>query len=369
MIGVLGNLFYKDITFFNEGLYADLLRGSHATGVASVRGTHASVMKRAMTPSDLMSLKGYDSVVHTGAELIIGHNRHGTRGDNGSHLNAHPFNFPNVVGAHNGTLDHSCVKNLHNHMLYGTDSEALYSEINENGIDEALSKVSGAWALTFFDKKERTFNILRNTERPLVYAYNKERTVMYWASEPGLLYWIAERNKIEFEDGQAYHIPVDTLHTWKVDGKSVEDPETRELKSTYTTTYTSNYTPRGPYRGRWCSKTNMWISPEMEDKQKEEPPFQTGGTTSTTSTGTALTVVIDNDKEFLPPYYDGDGQIIGRPRFYKIMSANCCAYCGDDTSDWGDKLLFMKSKTNGYHDFLCEECCGNEEKVAIAKTL
>lgn len=372
LVGAAGNLYAQDVTAFNELLYCDFLRGRHATGVASVRGDAVALIKRAWEPLSLMSHKGYDTVVSVTADVLIGHNRHGTMGDNNNHNNAHPFNFKNVVGAHNGTLERSCLRSLHEWYKYDTDSEALYSEISENGVETALNKVGGAWALSFFDRKNKTINLIRNKERPLFFAYKKDRSVLYWASENELLSWVLGRNKIELENDTVYVLPVDTLFTWKV-GKKLDDPVQLPLASTYEPPWQSG-------KMRWDSKAHDWV-PKDEKESSVEPPFgkvtylpSTGKSTTTTDTaGVAGAVEVKPEdiilgKEFRPPYRDHTGQIVGRPRFRRIMDTNCCCFCGRDDVEWGDPVLFLRPKGHrAIAEFLCSECLTDPERVELAK--
>lgn len=377
LVGMAGNLYNADVTAFNELLYADFLRGKHATGVGSVRGNSVAVLKRAWDPLSLMSHKTYDSIVTMTADVLIGHNRHGTMGDLGNHNNAHPFNFERVMGAHNGTLNRECLRSLHDHHKFDTDSEALYSEINENGLETAINKVGGAWALTFYDKKTKTINLIRNKERPLFFAYKKDRSVLYWASEDYLLQWVAHRNRIEFEDDTIWLLPEDTLYSWKV-GKKFEEPEIETVKSTYVEP--------------WKSGTNVWRNGAWVNKEEDKntPPFLASSQhlpkngASTKPTGTDLVVIEGEcrniqemieearaaraDNKFRLPYRDHKDQIIGPPRFKKIMENNCCVYCGNDSVVWGAPAMFLKTTNGrGYPDFLCTECCNDPERVELAK--
>jgi hypothetical protein len=382
-------LYKVDVDAFNQLLYADYLRGSHATGVASVRGKRVEVLKKAWDPLSLMQTKAYDQIVSPTADVLIGHNRHGTMGDNGNHANAHPFVFENVVGAHNGTLDRSCLRGLHGNLIYDTDSEALYSEINQNGIDAAFSKIEGAWALTYVDRKDNTLNMVRNNQRPLCFAYKKGRSVIYWASEVQLLWWIVGRNKIELEDDTVYALPEDTLFTWKI-GREMAAPEQRELKSSY----------QPPWKNEalyWDKEACDWVPKPVGGQSNVSPPFSgspvsqlikevensldekivkgmfPGTKTTTTSSDTVVKGVVgkgvaNEQPTFRMPYKDGQGQILGKRRFDEIMEKNCCVYCGNDTVVWGRPAIFLKSQgALGVPDFLCTECCTDPEKVELAK--
>lgn len=410
-VGVAGNLFQGDIKVFNELLYCDILRGSHATGVASVRGKQTVLLKRAWTPEQLMQHKEYEKVVSCTADVLIGHNRHGTMGANGSHLNAHPFNFDNIVGAHNGTLDRTCVRNLHQHAMFDTDSEALYSEINENGIDEAMTKIEGAWALVYYDKAAGTLNMLRNNQRPLYYAYKKGRSVLYWASEQFLLHWILTRNKVELEDGM-FEVTENVLFSWDV-GRVMPHPAQRELPATYVPMWKRPDMKFDSKISDWRKKTEEEIEEEkqkaaqrasggtsnvapfrgaIQAPAKEAQTGTQGGVTTLpgiphgskgTSTGTNTTTGDTEgqsqvfqarkfrrsliEKYGSHTYVDGKGNRISEMRFQHIMDRSCCTYCGNDDIKYGDPVLFLESLSGGgWPEFLCEVCLNKPELNDLA---
>lgn len=395
LVGVAGNLFQGDIKAFNELLYVDMLRGAHATGVASIKGRRSSTLKKAWTPGDLMLHKDYNSHVTASADVIIGHNRHGTIGNNSDHNNAHPFDFDRIVGAHNGTLDRQCVRNLHNHALYGTDSEALYSEINHNGIDQAFTKIEGAWALTFFDKADGTLNMVRNSQRPLHYAYKKGRSVLYWASEFDMLAFVLSRNNVELEDDEIFQVTTDELLTWNV-GRNMGAPTKRELKSNYTPLYRNPNYKWDATISDFRLKTDAEKQAEAEKKTtavttsggtSNVTPFHiaqqtpttktpttdaesslTGKSTTSGDTGSETSQVINAARfrrelvrKFGPPTYkDKRGHFIGKVRFDNVMDHSCCSYCGNDEIEFGDPVLFLESETSqGWSEFLCEACLAN----------
>lgn len=110
--------------------------------------------------------------------VLAFHTRYATKGDV-SIPNAHPFDFPSVLGMHNGTVS----MGLKFEKECQTDSEAIYKEIDSIGIDEFIKRepVYGAMALVFYDKKKKTLNFWRNSQRPLHFI--AQNRVLYWASE------------------------------------------------------------------------------------------------------------------------------------------------------------------------------------------
>jgi hypothetical protein len=73
------------------------------------------------------------------------------------------------------------------HKDYDTDSEWLCNRIAAEGgnLGEALCGVHGAYTLIMYEEKERKISIVRNRERPLWYAHQKDGLV--YASEPWMI--------------------------------------------------------------------------------------------------------------------------------------------------------------------------------------
>src|SRR3546814_3133548 len=102
---------------------------------------------------------------------FVGHNRFATKGKVND-LNAHPFHYGNIVGAHNGTLEKSSWDALDKKLGEDTDvdSQAIIKSIATFGIEETVPLLQGAWALVWFDMEAQTLNFLRKDERPLLWA-------------------------------------------------------------------------------------------------------------------------------------------------------------------------------------------------------
>lgn len=118
--------------------------------------------------------------------LIMGHNRHATIGGV-KEDNNHPFDFENVIGMHNGTIEGF----LDNSDKFNTDSMKLYSMLDKakssKDIQETLRDIVGyststAYALSWVDKKNDKLMFLRNSQRPLHFAYYEAGKVLVWAS-------------------------------------------------------------------------------------------------------------------------------------------------------------------------------------------
>lgn len=154
----------KEVEVFEQMLTFDSIRGMDSTGVFIKDGDNEVLLKKTLLPQDLMELGQYKRAAKAGVDIMIGHNRAASVGKV-TNKNAHPFDFDNVVGVHNGTL--IAWTKFHNSKACDIDSEALYSHINEKGIEEAWGMMQGAAALMFYDRFDNTVNFIRNKERPL----------------------------------------------------------------------------------------------------------------------------------------------------------------------------------------------------------
>lgn len=211
---------------FKNLLYTSVFRGWDSTGVISVQetpgvgGTRVGVksIKSTLAAPDFLAINGKNKeIFNTGRHVycLIGHTRAATVGAV-SKENAHPFSFANVVGVHNGTIRR---KKWGTEDKFETDSEALYNEINERGIRAVIKDLGrhsyndDAYALVFFDRQQKTLNMIRNTERPL--SITEGHGTVYWASESKMLDFIINRQngKTGIQEIKPYH-----LYTWKLGG-------------------------------------------------------------------------------------------------------------------------------------------------------
>lgn len=215
LISIVGKITSKEEKIFKQGLIVDSLRGEHSTGVAIVRkgdDSDAVIAKQVGNPFELFNDKRFDRAIAGNNRVLLGHNRYATQGAVNK-VNAHPFEFWPIYGAHNGTLTDKW--QLTDANKFSVDSQALYNEISASGVENAISKVRGAWALTWWDAEQNTFNVLRNSERTLYVADDAEKDVRYFCSEAEMLSLILNRNEVKYE--KIYAIPADTWLSFEVD--------------------------------------------------------------------------------------------------------------------------------------------------------
>lgn len=206
---------------FAELGMVSVLRGADSTGVFALGGKEhkrpkLAFVKYATDPFNFFSSKQADDVINppgnNEVRVLVGHNRLATVGVV-NHQNAHPFNFTKVIGVHNGGV----TKNWTNKSKeFDTDSETLYAQINERGITEVVKELgdgyTNAYALVYYDKEQRTLNMIRNTQRPLAIA--DCGGTIYWASEPDMLSWVVRRNSVS--PTEIYMLKPFHLYTWRV---------------------------------------------------------------------------------------------------------------------------------------------------------
>lgn len=188
LVGIAGKIGDKERSAFKMLLQLDTVRGPHSTGVATVKNSGlVYVDKSKGTPWEFKEehkLRFSKGKPNAFCKILIGHNRYATVGEINV-ANAHPFECGNVIGAHNGTLTYS--HRLDDRHSFDVDSEALLSHINTYGIHKSYPDMCGAWALTWYDKKEEKVYWIRNKERPLYYAYSADEKTIFWASEEWMI--------------------------------------------------------------------------------------------------------------------------------------------------------------------------------------
>lgn len=203
LVGIASTLALTQIqkNIMKQLLYVDALRGAHSTGVYSVNSDtlDAVLVKRDVDGPMFVTSKLWDKATSlTTANVMIGHNRFATKGKINSD-NAHPFQCGDVTMVHNGTL--RTFNGLKDSAQFDTDSETIAHNLASVGVDEAgtvISQLNGAFALVWFDDRDKSLNFIRNDERELYIGHDEKKLsqsqTMYWASEKEILHLCVNRN-------------------------------------------------------------------------------------------------------------------------------------------------------------------------------
>lgn len=215
LVGMAGSIGRNEKDAFRYLLVVDTLRGPHSTGMACVDTQgNWDLVKKQGTPYDLFDSKQFTTAFSKTSYVLIGHNRYATQGKVNSQ-NAHPFEFRDVVGAHNGTLRGQ--HRLPDHTRFEVDSENIFYTIQEEGVDSTLQKLDGSYALTYWDKRTEELTIIRNDERELFYCLSKDNKTIFWASESWMLYACLHRASIKH--GPVTAFDKETIYRIKVERK------------------------------------------------------------------------------------------------------------------------------------------------------
>lgn len=200
LVGIAGDINLKEEKVFKDLLMLDVIRGKHSTGVASLYKNgnvwSTAVFKDSLNAVDYMDKQEFTQLMAKKHHILMGHNRWATRGAI-IQQNAHPFEFDNLIGAHNGSLISTYT--LHDQAKYQVDSQCAFSEMNENGVESLWGKLNGAAALTWIDKRDQTINFLRNDDRPLWFTTLNKGKTLIWASESWMIHVACGRQGVDID--------------------------------------------------------------------------------------------------------------------------------------------------------------------------
>lgn len=217
LAGLIGrNLFQCDVDIFKELLFVTSLRGMHSTGVMGARETEKgwtwAIEKEVLSSPEFIK-KHNESVfdaMHK-CDIFMGHCRDATVGEVNEE-NSHPFDTPNLIGAHNGTLRDYKYRS----DKTKTDSQMMFEAMSEEGIVPVLQDLHGlsAYAVSIFEKKTGTLHLARNIHRPLYIALGTQYSLCIWGSDYHMLKLVAERGRLPVE---VFRLEPDRLYSIDLD--------------------------------------------------------------------------------------------------------------------------------------------------------
>jgi hypothetical protein len=232
MCGIFGSITGKARNpklskFLTDSFMASQVRGTDSSGIfladTIVKNRLAGVQKLPVCGSMFIQDKAAANLIDNAdgiGNIAVGHVRAATYGKVTLN-NAHPF----IVESENGRLDRELV-GVHNGTLtnwashkdakyFDVDSEWGLSQIFEQGIEAFRNTIKGAYAFVWWDRDEQSMlNIALNDARPMHIAFTKNDDMLF-ASEAGMLAWIAERNDIAI-DGDILQLTADHHYQFEV---------------------------------------------------------------------------------------------------------------------------------------------------------
>lgn len=251
--------------FMRQGFVTSQLRGTDSSGLFQVGSDPEKLWlyKKAVNGTAFVELPEAEQLMRDAdtTYFTVGHVRARTQGAV-SDANAHPFTVYSDEGArgagvHNGSLIGWGSKK--NGKLYDVDSEWALNHIMQEGM-EAFEDISGAYCFVWWDERSPTIlNIARNDKRPLHLMFSKDGKRIIYASEAGMLGWLATR--VGFDgDGVVRSLPKGKW--WKFDVSGPTITFTSEDLPEEEDDYSSWMGYAGNYRGRSTTMATVIRIPE-----------------------------------------------------------------------------------------------------------
>lgn len=187
--------------YMKQAATVGVLRGEDSTGIFQVRKDNSVAVHKLALPGHMfVDTKRANALLSNvdGTRCTIMHHRAATRGSI-NHENSHPFEHSDqkryLIGVHNGSLSNS--KTYYDGINFEVDSDYAFYRIFKEG-KAAFKHLNGAYALVWYENDGRV-RIACNGERQFSFAPVVGKNVILIASEPGMLYWLAERNDLKVE--------------------------------------------------------------------------------------------------------------------------------------------------------------------------
>lgn len=239
-------------------------------------------LKAPISSPVLMDFKSFDSIK---ADLyknkfVAGHTRYSTVGSN-TWENSHPFEFGNYMGIQNGTISNS-----HKGLVQGkispcnVDSASVFWSFDQQGVANTLNRYEGEGVFMYFNKENKSFNVVKNNYRTLYKAKVDKLDTYILATDKFALEFVAERSGLLLESVEP--VVNDKLITHHFNGATSKvDMEVPAPVRVYNDYYTSNY-----YRGYNNNNNNYKgkAVPNGNVKKPTTPAVVHGNLNSTNTT-------------------------------------------------------------------------------------
>lgn len=210
LYGIIGQgIIKEDIAIFKDLMIFNQVRGIDATGFVAGRSTNRwnggkqnkkerpIVVKKATDASwFLQNLDDEEQKVinNTHNDFFLGHDRFATTGEANTAAAAHPYDYPNIIGTHNGTVHFK-------HDKHQSDSDALYASMDEIGVKATIMRMlpNDGYALVWYDVNAGRVNFLRNSKKHFYFVLNELRSVMYYSTEAMMLRCALDRHGVKYD--------------------------------------------------------------------------------------------------------------------------------------------------------------------------
>lgn len=192
--------------FIQSGFVAGSLRGMDSSGIFQLdKKLQPFMHKLPIMGPIFIEDKGSRQFINdvSSSPLTLCHVRAATEGKV-SLNNAHPFmverdDGTSLIGVHNGTLSNWRSKAGRHAVDFSVDSEWALSHIADEGAD-AFEAFEGAYSFVWWDEKNPTrLMFARNKERPMLFLRTEDKKSILFASEAGMLSWLARRHEVKVE--------------------------------------------------------------------------------------------------------------------------------------------------------------------------
>lgn len=189
----------KELSFFEEMLYVDALRGLDSTGAFTVKNSgNFQWAKGAVSPSAFLRNNEWNilkaAAMGTGT-FIFGHNRKATEGSI-NNKNAHPFVENDTILIHNGSLQNwRSLMRVEKRDKLGIEVDShlvTYLFAHENYVD-VLKEIEGAYVFVWYSAKEKMLRIAKNIERPFHFGHEEKSGAIVFSSEQGIMRMVLNR--------------------------------------------------------------------------------------------------------------------------------------------------------------------------------
>lgn len=309
-----------------------MVRGIHSTGVLMIkRNMETVVVKDTVLPYKLMREREYTSNVHNCVGLM-GHNRAATKGSIKKE-NAHPFTKGDITLAHNGTL-HTTFR-LPDNKDFEVDSENIAHAVNKLGIKEAYKVIQGPAALTFWNSKEHTLNVISNHERPFHYCLAHGGQTIIWSSDEDILKEALGRNGVKVSDkGQIYKPIKNRLYTCSIGKKNALNVVKTDLEEFVFPVISHNHN-HNQAQGKWG---------EFGVQSHSHHPGWRGDRRDGRVGHGSVSVEEDTTADVIPFKQDNTKrELMSEKEFHTIYKE--CIFCGEDLAHEFERAVILDAQS------------------------